>query len=393
MRPDANEGGSNLPSALDQVARSTRKPQHQPKRSEPDYSELLKLSDRSSTPPPSRPVAPPDETHSFSLARTSTVSPTFEPKQPTTPPWLSQAMLDDNQQRRDQRVKALDLHPGKPTTPIRKQVERMSQADYDALSPLQRSAVDFNTSLVRAVRHDRKRQDQYKPSPDELQAYDAALIDIFKDNVSGSDATYAPETVALLKQIGYTDENANLEDFLGLNASIHANDLGGLNTLDLSAGSKETASPEIDRANLVHDLASSTQHMEATLAKGTELLQTMTATAKLDRADEIQLFGGTPDAPKVAVGYGNKDIDAYFQQAFDLLANKETDRNQIFTALNTDLLPEEVTKFMAYADTRSRNAAGYGLDLGQTEGTRYRTAAEFRKLLDLPGGDSDGESG
>mgnify|MGYP000370241441 CR=1 FL=1 len=123
-----------------------------------------------------------------------------------------QADIDEAQAKLDaalraRRVEALKV-PGEEPAPegskpkpgnIAKQTEPMTWEDYNALTPLRRSAVDYNTSLTRAVRRDRQMQDEYSPGDQQREAYDKTVARLFGED-GGSD-WYAPETVALLQQI------------------------------------------------------------------------------------------------------------------------------------------------------------------------------------------------
>lgn len=330
-------------------------------------------------------LSPPEQKPSFTFEDFKTSN------TPTTAPFLSQSMLDENAAQRAERVAALGATPAQPTLPIKDQVEAMSQADFDALSPLQQSAINFNTSLVRAVQHDLKSQKDYVPTNDERGSYNLALIDIFKDDTSASEASYAPETVALLKQIGYSDEDADLDDFLGLQASIHAEDLAGLKLDDLSAAKTAFEVPNVNRASLVRELAASTQKMDETLSRGSSLLNSSpTSTARLDRMPQIGELGGTKDTSRTSLGYGKGELDYYFQQAFDALANEGVDPKLIFGAINQDSWPSQISQFVNFADKRSGSAASNNMPLGNTPGVTYRTPSQFRTLLDLEGGDEDG---
>jgi hypothetical protein len=278
----------------------------------------------------------------------------------------------------------------------------MTQAAYDQLTPLQRSAVDFNTNLVRAVRKDRKLQDEYAPTDQQMATYDKDVEKMFGPD--GTSDLYAPETMAVLRQIDFHDDSAALDDFLSLDAAIHARDLKDLGPLKTvinpatppaKARRREDVPLEnaaTDRSDLMYGLARNTQSMEHALVRGNQMLQSIQAVAAVERNDDLGFIGGVANEPPTMPGYGSSDKDAYYQKAFDMLAAKDADKDAILAALNTDLHPDQFQEFLAYADNRSANAERYHIGLGATEGVDYRTPEQFRKLLGLDGGGGNDDS-
>lgn len=306
--------------------------------------------------------------------------------------------------RRDEALKVPGEKPqpeGSAPKPgnIAKQTEPMTWEDYNALTPLRRSAVDYNTSLTRAVRRDRQMQDEYSPGDQQREAYDKTVARLFGED-GGSD-WYAPETVALLQQIKLNDPLADLDDFLNLKTAITEKDLRGLTdyTLPIIIHSE---SPATERADMVRDLAVKTGNLEETLAKGDQMLQTMRATSIKDRNAYVSNLGGIPKAAPTMLGYGAatqidsegrtvSTMDGHFQRAFDLLARKDGDRDALLAQLAQGSEPGQMEDFMRYVDARSRNSAEYGIDLGGEKGQKYLTPEEFRVKLGLePKGDSNG---
>lgn len=268
---------------------------------------------------------------------------------------------------------------------VKDMTQRLTRSEYDALTPLQRSAVDYNTILARAVKRDRKNQDTYHPNADQRAEYGRSIAEMFGEG-RGS-VMFAPETLAVLEQIGYKDNGGgDLDDFLSLNAAISAEDLADLQPTRGHVA--ESHGAEGDKTVLYRQLSQGTQAMEASIARSRDLLQSALVTSALPRNTRVGLLGGMPKAPAVGVGYGNTELDKQFQRTFETLADKGSkyDPQQILTAANSYFTPEAFQEFLKYADARSGNAVQYGLDLGQTEGVKYRTPEEFRKLLNLGGG-------
>ena len=288
-------------------------------------------------------------------------------------------------------------------------VERMTQEKYDALDPQQRAAVDFNTMLVQATRKDLKHQDDYESATDQQRAtYDAALEKMFGDTARDSE-TYAPETVALLRQIGYSDDTSDLDDFLNLNAAITAKDLKGVGPKDdnpisfldpmaMLGTDPASTDPAQVRADAAQSLSYNTQLLEQKLAEGSQLLQSITATAAVDRNDmvsnEMIGMGGIANTPHARLGYGPSnltpdgepaDLNTFFQQAYTQLTQKKGGLTLDEVQSKMDALPDQgaFEAFMDYANTRSGNAARFGQSLGDAPGVKYRTPEQFRQLLGL----------
>ena len=132
---------------------------------------------------------------------------------------------EETEAERAKRAEILGITTGALTTTpelIKDMTHRMTREEYDALSDKQRAAVDFNTSLAKAVRRDLRLQDKYDPSKEERKNYDAASESMFgKDH--GSEI-YAPETMALLRQLKVKDTADDLDVCLALGVSAVISD-------------------------------------------------------------------------------------------------------------------------------------------------------------------------
>lgn len=277
-------------------------------------------------------------------------------------------------------------------------VERMTQDEYDALTDRERAAVDFNTMLVGTTRRDKHQQDTYDPNQKQQGRYDHLVKELFGED--GGSQRYAPETVALLDQIGFKDQAADLDDFLGLKAAITSKDINNMGRLPgPSLAEASMNEVQLDRLDLTETLAAKTDQMQTSLLKGNEMLATIGQTANVARSEHIDLLGGDARDPNLGLGFGElkfasdgspDNLDTYFQVMFDKLADAKGTRQGEFQtgidALHTDLSPSELHAFMDYAGTRSGNAKEYGVDLGDSSQVNYRSPQEFRKLLGLDGG-------
>lgn len=306
---------------------------------------------------------------------------------------------------RAEREKMLGISTGALTTTpemLKEQLKQLTPEQYQHLSTRQRAAVDFNTMLATAVRKDLNRQDRYAKVGDQQKAtYDESVKNMFgKDQ--GSDL-YAPETMAVLRQLKIEDPTDGLDDYLGMKVAITEDDLKNLTPREPIAAAPRSAQTgyegleETDRGRLglQETLVDKTQQMESSLAKGKAMLQSFQATAAAERADDLGRLGGSsPLASRPGIGYqptkltetgAPADLNSYFRQAFDALANEKQskDRPQILQALQADLHPDELEAFKSYADTRLRNTQLYGASMGDNPEAQYTSPKEFRKLLGL----------
>lgn len=276
---------------------------------------------------------------------------------------------------------------------------RMTQEEYLALSPKQRAAIDFNTALNAAVRRDRKNQARYNnvlaegeesseasTTMEQRDTYDADVRKMFGEDRGSS--IYAPETVALLKDIGYTNDSADLDDFLSMKLAVTDDDLGALrakkaddtNDWLLKDGTK-VDSPRFSAQNeLVTRMRT---RIEEVLAKGENLLGNTTATLTQARSDELARYGGISPTLKLAPGYDPANpATEQFQAAFQALSDKSSD-------LSADMLRQVNEKwqgmginpdaFWTYAESRlNETEASNG-----TLGSNAYKPDELRQLLGL----------
>lgn len=280
--------------------------------------------------------------------------------------------------------------PGRPAPGVGK-VEQMTYEEYQALDPKARAAVDFNTMLVQAVRRDAKMRDSYDPTEQEEKTYERTVEKMFGPD-RGSDL-YSPETVALLRQVDVQDKNADLDDFLGLNAAITEKDITHLKTVPGPTRYEGTAGPlQLERLQLTEELATKTAQMQQALAKGQALLSTVNLTARADRQAQLDQLGGmaTNDLGAKQLGYGPvkytelgnpKDLNSFFILRFDTLASTENDKEfqQRINDVRSDLSASEFQAFMNYANNRTSQAEDYGSRVGVSTEAPYVDVEKTRK--------------
>jgi hypothetical protein len=143
-------------------------------------------------------------------------------------------------------------------------------------------------------------------------------------------------------------------------------------------------------------LADSTAKIEASLAAGNELLGNVLTSMAMDRQEYVGLLGGKARPVDVPLGYGSGrfgpdqvDLDAYFQMAFDSLADNANRgrEGEILTATKTnfDALGKGIyDQFLMFVDSKSRESLEYDRPLGTNENVKkYKTPQEFREMLGL----------
>jgi hypothetical protein len=198
--------------------------------------------------------------------------------------------------------------------------EQMSVEAYLNLPPRQRAAVDANTALVEAGKQDLTNWNT--AGADHTindQSYKDQVNQTFGDN-SGSE-TYAPRTLAVLKDLGLDAHGKNIDQYLNHSALVTVEDLKAL-----APGATVTPNNERQQ-NAVAFSTAATKRLSETLASGQSLLDSIRTSSD----QGAQLFGKPSTA--APVGYSQNQRDADLQQAFDVFSQK---RSQV------DLTPEAV---------------------------------------------------
>lgn len=273
--------------------------------------------------------------------------------------------------------------------------KELTGQEYGALSTRQKAAVDFNTQLVAAAAADKKLGQ--KDSEVENKGYDDALRQMFGER--GESDTYAPNTVALLKQIDFEDSAADLDQFLGLQASVTESDLGSLTDRGDRLRQGVPGQYRSARATTANNITNGTlSAMSQVLAKGQTLLQ-----AAAPAAASFGAAGGSGSVQEAlagegtaatAPGFGSSEADWAVQTFFEDLSKKNPEQpitqdaiNSAFTVLQGQygVTPDDFAK---YADTRLK-ATEYArvLDtdarIGSDTSVNYKTPDQFRTEFGL----------
>lgn len=202
---------------------------------------------------------------------------------------------------------------------------RLTWDQYNALTPLQRNAVDANEAIIQAIEADRA--DAGAGAKPEDWDYDQTVEKLFGKG-GGSD-TYAPRTVKLLDELGLTNTtNGDLDQYLNGGALISTDDLAKLGADQLPALQQRGTENRSERENnaLAFSGLASARAAE-TLAQGQTLLDTLNGTS----------------GP--AVGFNPLDESGATQQLDELY--------QTLSHRNSDQIPAELIG-QAYAELESQ---------------------------------------
>lgn len=255
-----------------------------------------------------------------------------------------------------------------------KRTEQMTFADYQALTPKQKAAVDLNTLLVEAVKQDLKIDRKEGPQ------YDERIEAVFGDSV-GDNQPFAPSTLNLLEKIKYNGEadDTNVNDFLKLRAAFTADDID-----DLKPRKGEAPDAGLATAAYTRDT------IQAGLVEALGKARTDTDTRGEMFETQRELLGTDK---RLGFGEGQWDeegkpvnVDGYFQSAFDLLSQTGGPKPETIMADAKNLLDDrEFRAFVAFLDLKSRESKQYDIPLGQDVAKEYKPVRKFRTQLNLNG--------
>lgn len=293
------------------------------------------------------------------------------------------------------------------------ETKRLSWEEYNALTPRQRSAVNVNSSIYRAVQKDLKMQDEYakmERTSQEQANYDKDVLRLFGEERGSDENIFAPETIAVLNDLKITEEFDDLDDYLSGDVLFTAKDLDKLNAAEfntadpaaqgptsLTAAAVPTAhveaEPPVNR--LKGNLLQEQQRLEQALAKGNNMLQTMYATQKASTANQVLSYGGLRKEPEFNVGFTpvekeaegtTGDLNQFFQAGFDALTLKSADPAETMRQVESQLDDESRKMWHSYITQRTRNAKQYDQPLlsnGSEQEKKFgrRDADELLQLI------------
>lgn len=296
-----------------------------------------------------------------------------------------------------------------PQGPVKQQAprraKRLTWEEFNAMKPHEQAAVQFNTELIRAREKDLKAN--YEANSTQRKNYESLVEEIFGED-SARGAAYAPETVALLSELGYkAREGEALDDFLSLKAAVSAKEMknfapGKLETTIFNSNNRSVTGGASE-----HALANRTAELQATMAKSGQVLQNFTAAMKAKINTGVSMLGGEENKITAARGYDGErktqagaDLDDLFKQGYSALLRTDVDAGQIWAELNGQLNEKQQEQFVRYLDSRSRQEVATGVDWNKDEiplpknlgpsnafseknQIKFRLPAEMRKLLGL----------
>lgn len=268
-------------------------------------------------------------------------------------------------------------------------VEAMTQAEYDALTPEQRSAVDFNTLLVDAVNRDKSSQAEYKKtaSATERTVYNETVEEMFGSG-HGSEL-YAPATVAVLDQIKFDDTTKDLDEFLDLRAALTDKDVANIakagenpkmTLAEVPAFStpekQAAASQQRQRTAYAQEMSEKTAAaIEEQMQRSNAVLADFRTTFSNATTSAITGLGGA--GPKIVAP--NEEFAGFF----DTIAQKQyVDTLGVSLDQMRQQFGDQYTNdFRQYLSDRTTEAKRYSLPLGETKGVQYASVDELERVL------------
>lgn len=295
--------------------------------------------------------------------------------------------------RKKARADALGISAGALTT-TPPELKQLTEEAYYNLSPKQRAAVDFNTMLSTATAKDKRRDLDREDdvARGERMVYDRTVEKMFGKG-HGSDL-YAPETVAVLRQLNITDKAADLDDYLDMKVAITSKDLKEISSTPVPNQVIEGRAPEEDtlRLQILDRHVVATQDLQEKLLKGKQMVQDFQTEAARAREDRLARMGtASPLATRGAPGFGSNrpEFDDFLRQGFEKLsvAKGPEETSQVLDAIKKDMAYEgdDFGIFAEYVDDRTSNARFYGAELGTGNESvkKWKPAERYRELLGL----------
>ena len=268
-------------------------------------------------------------------------------------------------------------------------VEAMTTAEYEALTPEQRAAVDFNTLLVDAVNRDKSSQGEYKKTANatERAAYNETVEDMFGSG-HGSEL-YAPATVAVLDQIKFDDTTKDLDEFLDLRAALTDKDVANIakagdnpkmTLAEVPAFStpekQAVASQQRQRTEYAQEISEKTAAaIEEQMKRSNAVLADFRSTFSNATTSAITGLGGA--GPEIVAP--NQD----FAGLFDTFTQKQYvgTVQESLAQMRAQYGDQFTNDFQQYLTDRTAEAKRYSLPLGETKGVQYASVDELERVL------------
>ncbi len=242
--------------------------------------------------------------------------------------------------------------------------DALTADEYNAMTPEQKAAVDFNTMLVGAVQADRKEKAPALPSPEYL----ASATELFGDGAA--DQPFAPNVVELLDKVNFDVDGQKINDFLKLKVALTADDVAKLRPEDPAVGPDASLlTPEYTRSRTQESIVDALRETRTDPARGATLKDLQRETLGTTKAFD----------------FGSDDANMFMERAYLMLATPENKgtRDQILDTVRQTATPEHWKMFVAMLDTRSREARQYQDPLGDDPSVDYYKPKRFRAALGL----------
>jgi hypothetical protein len=266
---------------------------------------------------------------------------------------------------------------------------------YDALPEDQRAAVDFNTLLVRAREADIGKSYIEKATPEQKEMYNRDVEAMF--GKTGGSEKYAPNTVALLKQIDFKAVGQDLDEYLSLERGFTVSELKNFTLKDVpelnQLGDKNTSYATVrsttNREALdAATVAKSSDAIAKVMTDANQVLGNFYASSELARAGQVSEYGAAAAPVSEAmtgfplVGEVNEK-DQFFQTAYSAATAGRMD--EVWMKIQENGLSQaDVDELFTYFDQRSADEARYGRPNGlfdNTEGVTYMEPQALRESL------------
>lgn len=227
-------------------------------------------------------------------------------------------------------------------------MQELTLDEWNAMTPRQQAAVQFNTDLIAAVNADRALRG-YTPTETEQEAYDELLTDRFGTTYSEAPEgiKYAPNVAGLLQNVDMNIpmlDKASLDDFLKLDVAIGMDEIRRIDEkltqgrpTQVRAGLawREGLTPENQRLQMAQHLAAGQQRAQTQLAEqlgqGEALLASMTGKANTEAA---VAFGAENVREPVALSDDDLVLKNFYLEA---LAANEVPLDEITVNMSADM--------------------------------------------------------
>lgn len=278
--------------------------------------------------------------------------------------------------------------------------------EYGKLTEPQRARVDFTTAFVNAREKDL--HTPVKPSDEQRALHDKQVAEMFGPN--GGSVVYAPEVVALLKQVDFKALGQDLDEYLSLERLTDISDLKGatfnsakVKQLGDSNVSYKDIRSEANLAALDAQVSEkSSKKFSELMQDGYQILQDWHATAAVSRGGDVESYGGVmmsaPPGTEPIAGFPTaiapgaqldlNDIEVqrglFHSSAYDTLLRSDSSFNDLVKmAEENEFTKADWSKLINYIDIRTRQQERWGIPTPNEAGTKVREADEIRALVGL----------